>query len=393
MNIELSNLVEDLSDSATLAVADKARELRAQGVDVVSFGAGEPDFDTPQHIKDAAVAALAAGDTKYVSPTSGKTELREAICDYTRRYCQVEYHPDQICVTCGGKDALYMALAAVINPGDEVIVPVPYWVSYPEQARMLGGKPVFVAGEVEHGGRLDPRRLAEAITPRTRVCIINSPSNPTGYTYSRAELEAIAEVLRPTNVIVFSDEIYHRLYFGEEPPTSFAALDGMHERTLTFSGASKSFAMTGWRIGYAAGAVNVIQAMTRVQSQTTSGPASFVQSAFIAALTGDQECVEAMRRSFKARGEKMHAALEALPGVTCVKPTGAFYAFCDVSGTFSRLGVTNAAEFAQVALQRAHVAVVPGNAFGWDTHVRFSFATSEAVIDEGMRRMGEFLKG
>ena len=391
MNISLSHLVENLSDSATLAVAATARKLRDQGIDIAAFGAGEPDFDTPQHIKDAAVAALNAGDTKYVSPISGKSALREAICDYTQRFSGVPYQPEQVCVTCGGKDALYMALAAVINPRDEVIIPVPYWVSYPEQVRMLGGRVVFVPGDASRGGRVDPQRLADAVTPRTRVCFINSPSNPGGFTYSRDELTVIAEILRPSPAIIFSDEIYNRLYYTDEPPTSFATLDGMFDRTITFNGASKTFAMSGWRIGYAAGPTEIIEAVTRIQSQTTSGPASFVQSAMIAALNGDQECVESMRRSYRERGERMHAGLSAIAGVSCERPTGAFYAFPDVSATFARLGVTDASGFAQIALERAHVAVVPGNAFGQCTHIRLSFATSDAVIEAGMERLNQML--
>ncbi len=391
MNIDLSRLVENLSDSATLAVAARAGALRAQGVDIAAFGAGEPDFDTPQHIKNAAVAALKAGDTKYVSPISGKPALREAICDYTQRFSNIAYNPQQVCVTCGGKDALYMALAAVLNPGDEVIIPVPYWVSYPEQVRMLGGRAVFVAGDSNRGGRVDPQRLADAVTPRTRVCFVNSPSNPGGFTYSRDELAVIADILRPSPAIIFSDEIYNRLYYTDEPPTSFATLGGMLERTITFNGASKTFAMTGWRIGYAAGPTEIIEAMTRIQSQTTSGPASFVQSAMIAALTGDQECVESMRRAYRERGIRMHAGLSAIPGVSCEQPTGAFYAFPDVSATFAKQGVTDASGFARIALERAHVAVVPGNAFGQSTHIRLSFATSDAVIDAGLERLNQML--
>ncbi len=391
MKIAWSNLVENLSDSATLAVAATARKLRDQGIDIAAFGAGEPDFDTPEHIKDAAVAALAAGDTKYVSPISGKRALREAICGYTRRFGGAAYEPEQVCVTCGGKDALYMALASVINPGDEVLIPVPYWVSYPEQVRMLGGRAVFVPGDASRGGRVDLQRLADSVTPKTRVCFINSPSNPGGFTYSRTELNEIADVLRPTRAVVFSDEIYHRLYYTDEPPTSFASLDGMFDRTVTFNGASKTFAMTGWRIGFACGPADIIRAMTRIQSQTTSGPASFVQTALIAALTGDQECVESMRRTFQARGVKMHAGLSAIPGVSCAQPSGAFYVFPDVSETFAKLGVANAAEFAQILLERAHVAVVPGDAFGQGTHVRLSFATSDTAIDAGIARLGALL--
>lgn len=389
--MRISSIAASLNDSATLAVVEKARQLRARGVDVISFGAGEPDFPTPNHITRAAIEALQQGDTKYVSPVAGKEKLREAICEYTRRYDRVEYQPSQVCVTCGAKDAIHLTLAALVDPGDEVIIPVPYWVSYPEQVRLVGGTPVFVPGDAARGGKLDPVRLRAALTPRTRIFILNSPSNPAGFAYSRSELEAIADVLRPSGALVISDEIYNRLTFGDEPPASFAALAGMMDRTVTINGASKAFAMTGWRLGYAAGPAPVIAAAARLQSQTTNGPASFVQTAMIAALTGDQSCVEEMRGTYARRAEMMHAALNRTAGVTCARPQGAFYAFPDVSGTFRRLGVRDAGEFCAMALEKAHVALVPGSAFGSDTHVRFSYATSDAAIREGLRRFSEWL--
>ncbi len=389
--MRISAIAGNLNDSATLAVAEKARQLRARGVDVISFGAGEPDFPTPSHITRAAIEALQQGDTKYVSPVAGKETLREAICEYTRRYDRVSYQPSQVCVTCGAKDAIHLTLAALIDPGDQVIIPAPYWVSYPEQVRLVGGTPVIVPGDASRGGKLDPQRLRDALTPRTRVFVLNSPSNPAGFAYSRAELEAIAEVLRPAAVLIISDEIYNRLYFGDEPPASFASLPGMYERTITINGASKAFAMTGWRLGYAAGPEPIIAAVARLQSQTTNGPASFVQTAMIAALTGDATCVEEMRRTYARRAATMHAALSGAPGVACARPEGAFYAFPDVSATFKRLGVRDAGEFCAAALDKAHLALVPGNAFGCDTHVRFSFATSDAAIEEGLRRFREWL--
>jgi aspartate aminotransferase len=251
---------------------------------------------------------------------SGKEKLREAICEYTRRQDAVSYQPRQVCVTCGAKDAIHLTLAALIDPGDEVIVPVPYWVSYPEQARLVGGTPVFVPGDKSRGGKIDPERLRAAITPRTRVFILNTPSNPAGFAYSHSEVEAIADVLRPTAVLIISDEIYNRLYFRDEPPLSFAALPGMYDRTITINGASKAFAMTGWRLGYAAGPEPIIAAAARIQSQTTNGPASFVQSAMIAALTGDQACVDRMRCTYRRRAEVMYAALNRLESVHCVEP-------------------------------------------------------------------------
>lgn len=389
MAIRLSKYVERLNDSATLAVAEKARKLRAAGVDVVAFGAGEPDFDTPQHIKDAAVKALAAGDTKYTNPVSGKTALREAICDYTRKYGGVDYKPEQVCVAAGGKDALHLGFAAVLDPGDEVVLPVPYWVSFPEHVKMAGATPVYVQGDRQRGGKITPAQLSAAITPRTRAFVINSPSNPTGAAYSREELLEFAGVLRDTQVLVFSDEIYHRLAFAEPVATSFAALPGMYERTVTFNSASKTYAMTGWRIGWACGPELIIRGMSRITSQTTSGATSFVQTALVAALNGDQACVEEMRQAYRRRCDVMHGGLLRLRGFSCPRPDGAYYCFPDVSKTFTSLGVVDASGFAEAVLERAHVALVPGNAFGWDTHVRLSFATSEAQIEEGLRRLGK----
>ncbi len=390
MLYSLSRMMGNLSESATIAVASKARELRAQGVDLVDFGAGEPDFDTPAHIKDAARAALAAGDTKYPTPPVGREPLRRAIGQYTARYFGLDYSPAEICVTAGGKDGLGLGFLALLNPGDEVIIPAPYWVSFPALVRIAGARPVELSGELETG-KLDPGRLAAAITPRTRIVVLNSPSNPAGFTYTRDELEAIAEVLRPTSVLVFSDEIYHRLAFADELPATIAALPGMRERTLIFDSASKTYAMTGWRVGYVAGPAEIIKAIATLKGQSTNGPTSFVQAAFLTALTGDQACVDEMRRAYRRRGARMHAALSALPAVRCLRPTGGFFCFADVSGHYRRLDVPDSVAFARLTLERAHVALVPGVAFGWDTHVRLSFATSDGQIDEGLRRLAALL--
>ncbi|NUQ50829.1 MAG: pyridoxal phosphate-dependent aminotransferase, partial [Phycisphaerae bacterium] len=307
MTIAISDRIGRLAPSATLAVADAARALRERGVQVISFGAGEPDFDTPEHIKKAAVEALAAGDTKY-PPVAGTPSLKAAITDYLRRYGGLSYEPAEVCVTVGAKDALHQAFAVLVNPGDEVVIPSPHWVSYPDQVRLAGGTPVFVTGQERLGGKIGPAELRAALTPRTRVIVLNSPCNPTGAVYSRAELEALAAVIRETQAVVVSDEIYHRLGFEQPTTASFAALDGMRERTVTVNGFSKSFAMTGWRLGYAAGPSAVISAMVRLQGQTTSGPPSFVQTAAIAALTGDQACIETMRTAYRERAALACAA-------------------------------------------------------------------------------------
>lgn len=388
MKSRLSRRISAVAPSATLAVSAKARELAEQGVDVVSFGAGEPDFDTPRPIIDAAVAALCGGDTRY-PPVNGRKPLREAIARYLRQYCETPYSPDQICVTVGAKDALYHAFAAVIDPGDEVLIPAPYWVSYPDQVRLVDGVPVIV--RPDRGLKVSAAALAAAASPRTRVLVLNSPNNPSGAVFGRVELEAIAALAAERNLLVISDEIYHRLVFGAARFTSFAALPDMIDRTLTINGASKTFAMTGWRLGYAAGPKWLIDAIAKLQGQTTSGAAGFVQAGATAALSGDQACVEQMRIVYEGRGRRMTAALNAISGVQCEPPEGAFYCFPNVARTFSQLGVRDADGFASTVLERAHVALVSGSAFGCPEHVRLSFAASDQEIDKGLERLARLL--
>lgn len=391
MQMRISKLLSNLAPSATLAVAEKAAALKAQGVSVIDFSAGQPDFDTPQHIKDAACAALAAGDTKYPSPVSGKTPLRNAVCEYYERYAGIRYKPEQVCVTVGAKDALHLAFAALLDPGDEVLIPAPYWVSYPEQVRLMGAMPRIMREGIPRGGKITAAELRAAITPRTRVFVFSSPSNPSGATYSRPELDELATVLRETQVLTISDELYHRLAFDDRPCASLAACDGMFERTLTVNGLSKTYAMTGWRLGFACGPKDLIGAMSRLQGQTTTGAPSFIQTAAVTALLGDQKCVDDMRAAYRERGWVMYEALRAIPGVRCARPEGAYYCFPDVSGLFERLRVQNADQFAERVLDQAHVAVVSGGAFGCETHVRMSFATSLANVQEGMRRFAAAL--
>lgn len=393
MRIDISERLAALKPSAPLAVVDRARNMRDRGIDVIDFSAGQPDFDTPQHIKDAAVAALAAGDTKYPTPTAGKNELREAIREYFQKYGGLEYQTHEICVTVGAKDALHLSFAAILNPGDEVIVPVPYWGSYIEHIKLAGGVPRPLTEALSQNGKFNGAQLRAAITPRTRALIVNSPSNPSGAVFSRTEFAEIAAVIADTSLLVISDEIYHRLCFNGEICTSFAALPGMFERTITINGASKSYAMTGWRLGFAGGPEPIISAMSRLQGQTTSGATSFVQTAMIAAIRGDQSCVAKMAAAYQERGKRMHAALTAIAGVRCIMPEGAFYCFADVSGVFARVGVDNVDEFANRVLEQAHVATVSGSAFGSDRHIRLSFACGMNTLDEGMRRLTNFLSG
>lgn len=391
--MQISDRVKQLNESATLAVSARAAELKREGTDVVGFGAGEPDFDTPPHIIAAAKRALDAGHTRYAKPASGIPEAKAAVCEKFRRDNGLSYKPEQVIITVGAKEALFLAFSAILNPGDEVVLPCPYWVSFPEQVRMCGAKVVPLMGDEANGLRLSPAQFAAAVTPKTRVIVFNSPSNPGGFAYSPDETRAIATALAGKDVIVFSDEMYDCLRFGERRENlSFAAISTeWAEKTITFNAASKSHAMTGWRVGYAAGPKPLISAMAKIQSHTTSGTATFIHHALVEALTGDQSHVERMRVEFERRGMHMHARLNAMNGVTCVKPDGAFYCFPNVSGTFMRLGVADSGEFCKKVLEESHVALVPGDAFGMDTHVRLSFATDMQTIDKGLDRLDKLL--
>ena len=369
----------------------------------MGFGAGEPDFDTPPCIKEAAIEALRAGKTKY-EPTAGTPEARAAIADKLRRYNSLEYSPEQIIVSVGGKHSLYVAMMATLNPGDEVIIPAPYWVSYPEIVKLAGGVPVYIRGEPSRDFKITPDQLAAAITSKTRMFIINSPSNPGGHTYHAQELQALAAVIeRHPQIMVCSDEIYERLLFNGQRSCSWAALnwDAWKDRTITCNCLSKTYAMTGWRIGYTAGPKPLIAAMNKLQSQMTSNITSFCMPAIVNALTDstNEREVEKMRIAFEERGEHMWRRLNAIEGITCVRPTGAFYCFASVRDLLNRpLGAAatvckDAVEFSRQLLSQVHVAVVPGNDFGFDDHVRLSFATSKQQIDKGIDRIQAFVNG
>lgn len=395
----LADRMKLVSESITLAVSAKANAMKKAGVDVVGFGAGEPDFDTPGFIKEAAKAALDQGQTKY-TPTPCYPELKAAIAAKFNKDNALPYKPEQITTGAGGKHCLYMAFMAVLNPGDEVVIPSPYWVSYPEQVKLAGGTPKIVRGEESNNFKITPQQLERAIGPRTKVVLINSPSNPSGVAYTPDELRALAEVIaRHPNVVVFSDEIYEKLVYNGLQFVSFATLHpSLLDRTLTFNCHSKSFAMTGWRVGYVGGPKAAIDAINKLQSQMTSHITSFTQLPAATALTDPRgaESVESMRKQFEKRGQHMWERLSALPNVTCVRPNGAFYCFPNVSAYFGKsIGgtqITDAISFAAALLEQNHVAVVPGNDSGFDTHVRLSFATSLQQIDKGIDRIGEFLK-
>lgn len=390
--MNISQRATDLAESATLAVASKAAKMKADGIDVVGFGAGEPDFGTPDHIKKACIAAVNEGHTGYTKPASGLAAAKEAVCTKFLRDNELKYDPSQVIITAGGKMAVYLAVQALVNPGDEVIIPKPYWVSYPEIVKLAGGIPVFIAGPEQNDYRISPAELDAAITDRTRMVFLNSPSNPSGACYSPDEYRALGEVMQDKNLVVLSDEIYDRLVFDGQQIISYAATsEAAYAQTLTANAASKTYAMTGWRLGYVGGPTEIIRTMAKLQSQMTSGAVHFNQHALVEALTGDQSSVETMRTEFASRRDIMHSRLNAMPGVTCLKPTGAFYCFPNVAGTFAKLGVDGSADFAARLLKQANVAVVPGVAFGLDQHVRLSFATSVDQIEKGLSRLGKIL--
>ncbi len=396
--IRLADRIALVSDSITLAVSAKANALKKAGVDVVGFGAGEPDFDTPGFIKEAAKAALDKGQTKY-TPTPCFPELKAAIAAKFNTENKLPYKPDQISVGAGGKHCLYMAFMALLNPGDEVLIPSPYWVSYPEQVKLAGGINKIIRGEESNGFKITPAQLESAITEKTRVLVLNSPSNPAGHAYSPDELKALADVVaQHPNIIVFSDEIYEKLIYDGLKFVSFAGLHpALMDRTLTFNCHSKSFAMTGWRIGYVGGPRIVIDAMNKLQSQMTSHITSFTQIPAALALTDPRgaESIEAMRVQFEKRAHHMHQRLSDLPKITCVKPAGAFYCFPNISAYLGKsvggVTLTDAVSFSAALLEQSHVAVVPGNDSGFNTHIRLSFATSMEQIDKGIDRIKTFL--
>jgi aspartate aminotransferase len=388
----LADRLKTLAPSSTLAVQAKAKELRARGIDVISFGAGEPDFDTPDRIKDAALRAMQKGQTKYTE-VGGILELRQAICTKFKRDNGLDYEPADVIVSCGAKHTLYNLAVALLNPGDEVLVPSPYWVSYPEQVRLVGGVPVPVATDEATGFDLDPARIMAAVTERTKVVVLNSPGNPTGAVFSRDALAAVARLAVERKLWVVSDECYEALTF-EGRHLSIASLGPeVKARTIVVNTCSKAYAMTGWRIGYAAGPRALIRAMTDVQSQVTSNPASIAQWAAVEALSGPQDEVAKMAGEFDRRRHLIVDGLNALPGVTCVKPKGAFYAFANVSGLYGRTApgaarpLQGSVDVTAFLLEHARVAVVPGVDFGSDDHVRLSYATSAELIREGLKRM------
>jgi len=386
--MQLTARMTAVAPSSTLQITAQAKALQAQGVDVINLAGGEPDADTPAHVKAAAIAAIQEGFTKY-TPTAGIPELRAAAARHLTATIGVPYAPEEVVVTTGAKQALYNALQVLCQSGDEVLIPSPYWVSYPEMVKLAGATPVYVRTEPAEGFRVTPEAVERAVTPRTRVLLLNSPANPTGSVLPRQTLEALAALVAAKPLFVISDEIYAALVYGE-PHVSIAACVGMRERTLVVNGVSKAYAMTGWRIGYAAGPPGLVAAMITLQDHATSNPASISQRAALAALTGDPSSVEALRQEFQARRDLLLQELRTIPDLAVVPPRGAFYAFCDVS----RCGRAPlpAAAFAERLLSQAHVAVIPGEGFGWPTHLRLSFCVGRPTLREGLHRLRAFVQ-
>lgn len=385
--MELAERATILQPSPTLAIDTKAKQMKAVGEDVCNFGTGEPDFDTPEHIKAAAIAALNDGFTKY-TPSSGIPELRQAIADKFFADNGLEYKPTQIIVSTGAKQSCMNAILATCQTGDEVIIPAPYWVSYPEMVRLSGAEPVIVQTKESNHWKMTAAEFADAMTPRTKMVIINSPCNPTGAVYTREELEAIVEVADEEGIIILSDEMYEKLVYDDVKAVSIASLSkAAYDLTITVNGFSKAYAMTGWRLGYLGAPENIAKAIDSIQSHMTSNPTSFAQKGGLAALQGDQQCIADMRDEFSVRRDYVYGRISTMPNVTVSKPDGAFYVLVNIERT--SLTSTN---FADRLLSKQKVAVVPGIAFGNDKTIRISYATSLDIIKKGLDRLEEFLR-
>ncbi|HHT70822.1 MAG TPA: pyridoxal phosphate-dependent aminotransferase [Firmicutes bacterium] len=389
--MRLATRAQNIGASPTLAMNARAKEMKRQGIDVLSFTVGEPDFNTPAHIAAAGIEAIREGFTRY-TPAAGIPELKEAICMKLDRDNELQYEPADVIVSNGAKHSIYNALQALVDDGDEVIVPAPYWVSYPEMIKLNGGTPVIIPTAAEDGFKLRPEQLQEHITDRTKAIFINSPNNPTGAVYSRPELESLADILVPRGIVIIADEVYEKLLYDGAVFTSVAALGPeVKEHTVTVNGVSKTYAMTGWRIGYAAAPRVLAQAMANIQSHATSNPNAIAQKAAVVALTGDQTPVQKMLTEFTRRREQMVKGINAIPGMSCCKPEGAFYVFAQVASLFGKTirerKINGSVDLAEVLLTEGHVALVPGAAFGDDRFVRFSYATSLDVIEKGLLRV------
>ena len=394
---ELSTVAMDVEPSTTLTIDAMFKQMKADGLDVIGFGAGEPDFDTPDNVKEAGIQAVQDNFTRY-TPSAGTVELREAVCHRLKEDCGIEYQPNQVVVSNGAKTCVYVALRTLLNPGDEVILPSPFWVSYAELIRMCGGVPVVVYTKECDAFKITDRELADAITPKTKCVILNNPSNPTGMMYSRSELEALALVCKEKDIYVISDEIYYKLVYDEQEFYSFASLsEDAKERTILINGVSKSYAMTGWRIGYAAANAKIAKVMSNYISHCTGSPCSISQKAAAEALMGPQDSVETMRLAFARRRNYMVERLNRIEDVSCITPHGAFYVMMNIEKLIGRevhgVVIKDADDFSSQFLKYGKVAVVPCTGFGAPTFVRWSYATSRKNIEEGLSRLERFLAG
>ena len=393
--MEISNKFKKIAPSPTLLIDSKFKQMKAEGMNVVGFGAGEPDFDTPQHIKEAAINAINSGFTKY-TPASGTMELKKAICDKLAKDNGLSYEPSQIVVSNGAKHSLINAFGAILNPGDEVIIPAPFWVSYPEMVKYNDGVPVILHTTEEKGFKFTAEEFKAAITPKTKAIVLNSPSNPTGMVYTAEELKAIADVAVENNIFVISDEIYEYLVYDGVKHTSIASFnDEIKDLTIIINGVSKTYAMTGWRIGYTASNATIAKAMTSVQSHSTSNPNSIAQAATVAALTGPTDDLKIMIKAFDERRKYMAERINAVDGVSCLVPQGAFYVMMNISAlkgkTIAGKVINTADDFAEIFLEKELVAVVPGTGFAAPDYVRWSYATSMENIKEGIDRLERLL--
>jgi aspartate aminotransferase len=393
LDITLSTKLARVKPSPTLAVTALAGKLRAEGRDVIGLGAGEPDFDTPEHIKAAAIEAINAGKTKY-TPVDGTTELKQAIIAKFKRDNGLDYTPNQILVSCGGKQSFFNLAQALLNAGDEVIIPAPYWVSYPDMVLLADGEPVIVPCGQDQNFKMTPAQLEAAITDKTRLVVLNSPSNPTGVAYTAAEFEALGEVLRKhPNLLIATDDMYEHILWRDEPFSNIVTVcPDLYDRSLVLNGVSKAYSMTGWRIGYAAGTEKIINAMKKIQSQSTSNPTSISQAASVAALNGDQSCVQVMLKAFKERHDYVVAALNEIPGIECLPADGTFYAFPSIQGAIdARDDIEDDVALTSLLLNEGNVALVPGSAFGAPGHMRLSFATSMENLEKAIERIRKVL--
>lgn len=391
--MNVSNRAQQLTPSVTLAAAAKAKALKAKGVDVLSLTVGEPDFVTPKNIQKAAIASIEDGRASYYTPSGGIPELKQAIVSYVEREYQLRYQPKQVIVTDGAKYALYLLFQAILNVGDEVIIPVPYWVSYGEQVKLAEGKPVFVSSTQEQSFKVSVAQLEAVRTDKTKAIILNSPSNPTGVIYTEEELRQIGEWAVAHNILIIADDIYGRLVYNGHWFTPIATIsEAIRQQTIIINGVSKTYAMTGWRIGFAVGDEKIIQAMTQLASQSTSNPVAVSQYAAIEALTGEQSTVEDMRQAFEKRLNHIYPKVAALPGVSLIKPEGAFYLFPNVKKTLEICGYDNVTNWVEDLLQEAHVALVTGEGFGAPEHVRMSYATDLMTLEKAIERMNDFIE-